>query len=206
LLARVALDRTACQHASDTPTHPVWRWHHEHCQRLEASIMSKRPPPPAAAKPKPKSEPAPSTPKKPLPERGAELPECPLHESDVPQGAIVQSGTLVHWRNLLTGRPFILLAVPCSYHRGGFGKHLYPWRGDWPVDISVRSRQRSRCRTRPDRAVWLGLDPERLAISRAAFARATCEFQEWQARWSAMTPEQRSAIRKANRLPGETTP
>ena len=172
---------------------------------------SPRPPLPAARgpakpKPKPKPEPVPETPKSPLPEHGAELPECPLRESDVPEGAIVQSGTLVYARNLLTGRPFLLLAVPCSYHGPKFVNHVYPWRHGWPVDTSVRSRQRSRCRTRPDRAVWLGLDPERLAISRAAHERAAIAFQGWNSLWSAMTAEQRSAVRKANRQPQETAP
>ena len=81
------------------------------------------------------------------------VPEHPLRDTDVPEGATVRFGTLVCELHPVTGRPLIFLAVPGAGHR----THLCPWRHGWPVDTSVRSWQRSRCGS--GRLAWPGPGP-----------------------------------------------
>jgi hypothetical protein len=44
--------------------------------------------------------------------------------------------------------------------------------------------------------VWLGLDPERLAISRAISAEGERRYAEWKARMTSMSDEERKRLRK----------
>ena len=73
-----------------------------------------------------------------------------------------------------------LLRVPCECKRE---RHLYDWRGDWPVDPSVRSRQESHCKKHgsPTGGVWLALDPEHLEASRQAHKEGVEAFAAWKA-------------------------
>ena len=79
--------------------------------------------------------------------------------------------------NPRNGRPLIMLCVPCECHHRS---HRYPWRGDWPVSASVRSRQKSRCGRKPG-VVWLALDPGQLERSREIVAAGHVAFREWAA-------------------------
>jgi hypothetical protein len=180
-------------------------------------IVPPSPPPAAAAKPEPKPEPKPGgnpargvTPPPPparpaLPSIGAELPVAALVEADVPPGTSVRLGTLSRTRNQRTGRPLFVLAVPCNCHRR---VHWFPWRGDWPVDASVRSHQANRCAKHksPD-GVWLALDPKRLEISQQASEEGRADFERWKAWWDSLSAEQRKAIWKGRgNLPAEFVP
>jgi len=91
-------------------------------------------------------------------------------------------------------RPLLVLCVPCDCAKH---KHTYPWRGDWPVDASVRSHQEPRCRKHksPD-GVWLALDPERLEISQQASQEGQKDFLEWKAWWDTLSAGERTAISK----------
>ncbi len=120
----------------------------------------------ATAKPKPK-----------LPYCGAQLPRVALTAVVVPRDAKVVSGTLLHDANRKTGRPLVMLCVPCTCHDSS---HTYPWRSDWPVDASVRSHQRSRCRKhKGPYGVWLGIDPERIGRSQEVVRLMRAELTTW---------------------------
>jgi hypothetical protein len=177
-----------------------------HGPRPELTVPPPPPPPPkqaAVAKPKPKPEPKPEpktepppppAAKPPLPAYGGELPVAPLFEADAPADASVRLGTLVRTRHTRTGRPFLMLCVPCECRNH---KHFYPWRGDWPVEASVRSHQAPRCRKhKAPGGVWLGLDPERLSISHQASEEGRKAFLEWKAWWDTFSPGERTAISK----------
>jgi hypothetical protein len=168
-----------------------------HSPRPELTVPARPKPSVAKPKPKPKPEPPPATPKLPLPATGWELPNVPLMAADVPSGTIVRLGNLVCGRNRETQRPYMMLCVACPHCRGR--KHFYPWRADWPVTRAVRSRQRARCPRKKGGAVWLALDPERLVISQQASLEGFAAYQEWKTWWQALTPQERSSIRKAYR-------
>ncbi len=164
-------------------------------QAASAPARSSKPsaPSPPAPPPRPPAASQPAVRPRP-PKYGAELPDCPLGPADVPPGAVVKLGFLYIQPHPITRRPLLYLYV---MQRGR--ERLYPWRHGWPVDASVRSRQRARFGGRRRAAIWLGLDPDHLKTSRQTHAEATVMFAEWQAIWSALSPDQRHAVRKANR-------
>ncbi len=136
--------------------------------------------PTPAAVPKPKSvPPAPETAatKPKLPYYGAQLPVVALTAADVPRDKKVVQGTLLHGENSHTGRPLVMLCVPCNCWES---EHCYPWRSDWPVDFGVRSHQVSRCRKhRASRGVWLALDPGRVGRSLEVVLQMRAELVTW---------------------------
>jgi len=153
-----------------------------------------------ASKPAPDPKPEPPPMASRLPMWGAELPVAPLLEADAPADVSVRLGTLVRTRHARTGRPLLVLCVPCDCEKH---KHTYPWRGDWPVDASVRSHQAPRCRKHnAPGGVWLALDPERLPISHQASQEGREDFLEWKAWWDTLSAADRTAISKG-RVAGE---
>ena len=136
---------------------------------------------PTVASPVPVTNPPPvaktATSKPAIPYCGAQLPNVALTAADVPRGAKVVSGTLLHDANRKTGRPLVMLCVPCTCHDSS---HTYPWRSDWPVDTSVRSHQRSRCRKhKGPRGVWMAIDPERVGRSLQVVRKMREALHEW---------------------------
>jgi hypothetical protein len=94
----------------------------------------------------------------------------------------------------------LVLCVPCDCAKH---KHFYPWRGDWPVDASVRSNQEPRCRKhQAPGGVWLALDPERLPISQQASEEGRKAFLEWKAWWDTLSALERTAISKGREKEG----
>jgi hypothetical protein len=73
-----------------------------------------------------------------------------------------------------------LLRVPCERKKQ---RHLYDWRGDWPVDATIRSRQEHHCKKHqsPTGGVWLALDPEQMEASRQVHAEGVKAFAAWKA-------------------------
>ncbi len=127
-----------------------------------------------------------------LPSGGAELPIVPLSPGDVPPDAPVCLGTLMQTMHKRTGRPFLMLCVPCDCGRH---KHTYPWRGDWPVDTLVRSHQVTRCKKhKATGGVWLALDPGSMDRSLEASKAGKEAFHQWKAWWDKLSPAERSAI------------
>jgi len=171
-----------------------------HLQRLRSAPAAKpaslaKPQPPVGPKPKPAptAKPAAATAKTrtKLPYCGAQLPLVALTAAEVPQGAKVVSGTLLHGENPQTGRPLVMLCVPCTCFEV---EHSYPWRSDWPVDASVRSHQRSRCRKhKGPYGVWLAIDPGRVGRSLQVVRQmreALCEWKAQKASKRTPTPAQ----------------
>jgi len=144
----------------------------DHLRRLRSAPVAKPAPQPSTSRavahqlnpPVAKTATAPVAKSKPkLPSHGAQLPVVPLTAVDVPKDAKVVLGTLLHGANPKTGRPLVMLCVPCTCPESD---HCYPWRSDWPVDASMRSHQRSRCRKhKGPYGVWLAIDPGRVGRS-----------------------------------------
>jgi hypothetical protein len=152
-------------------------------------------PRPPAAPPAPAAKSAVAKPaekvKSSLPCSGGELPVTALQAADVPPGKLVRLGILVRAVHERTGRPMFQLHVPCSCKKH---THRYAWRGDWPLDASVRSHQASRCKGKDPGGVWLGLDPEQMEVSQQAFQEGREAFEAWKTWWSKLSPAERSAI------------
>ena len=148
-------------------------------------------------KPRPKTKPSPkpapaqpvaaTTETKPkLPYCGAQLPVVALTAADVPPGAKVVLGTLLRDADPHHGRPLVMLRTECTCSKR---EHHYPWRSDWPVDVSVRSHQKSRCRKHkgPD-GVWLAIDPGRVEQS----LQVVREMREALVAWKAAKTSKRT--------------
>ena len=123
-----------------------------------------------------------------LPCCGAHLPEVALTVVDVPRDAKVVSGTLLHDANRKTGRPLVMICVPCTCPESD---HCYPWRSDWLVNASVRSHQRTRCRKhKAPHEVWLAIDPGRVGRS----LQVVREMREALTAWKAQRTSKRAFV------------
>ena len=161
--------------------------------------------PAPVVKPVPAAKPVPTPKKLSLPHCGAQLPVTPLQNTDVPPTAPVLLGRLVRAVNDRTGRPLIMISVPCTCKKEA---HRYAWRADWAVDTSVRSHQESRSAKhgRLDAGVWLALDPSRLSDSLQAVQTGGVAFLVWQAWWVKLLPSERTRSSQAAPSPGPWLP
>jgi hypothetical protein len=116
-------------------------------------------------------------PHQPAPPSGFNLPDEPLHQGDMPEGAGLTLGRLVMCRGR-TDRPFVGVLVKCLECKR---MHRFNWRWNWGLAAGVVSFQESRCARGHRHPCWVGLDPAAAAENAAVHQAAHEAYEAWDA-------------------------